>query len=227
VALCETAVLEFAPQPKAHMKILVLGATGGTGREIVREAGAKGHSVVALVRSKARAQDLAGADLVEGDARDAATLARALDGCSGVISALGTPMSPFREVALLSTATRALVDAMARQGVRRLVCITGMGAGDSRGHGGFVFDRLIFPLFLRKVYADKDRQEDIVRSSGADWVLVRPTVLNDKPARGRVRALTDLSGQQGGTVARADVAKFVVDQLSDDQWLRRAPLITW
>lgn len=209
------------------MKVLVLGATGGTGREIVREAGAKGHSVVALVRSKARADGLAGAELVEGDARDEASLARALEGCSGVISALGTPMSPFREVTLLSTATRALVDAMKRRKVRRLVCITGMGAGDSRGHGGFVFDRVIFPLFLRKVYADKDRQEEIVRSSGAEWVLVRPTVLNDEPARGSARALTDLSGQRGGTIARADVAKFVVDQLTDDQWLRRAPLITW
>ena len=208
------------------MKVLVLGATGGTGREIVREAGARGHPVVALVRSKVRARGLDGAELVEGDARDEASLSRALRGCAAVISALGTPMSPFREVTLLSTATRALVDAMARQNVRRLVCITGMGAGDSRGHGGFVFDRLIFPLFLRKVYADKDRQEAIVRSSSAEWVLVRPTVLNDQPARGSVRAVTDLSGIHGGTIARADVARFVVDQLTDDQWLRRAPLIT-
>jgi uncharacterized protein YbjT (DUF2867 family) len=182
---------------------------------------------VALVRSKATVQGLAGADLVEGDARDAAALSRAIEGCSGVISSLGTPASPFREVTLLSTATRSLVDAMARQKVRRLVCITGLGAGDSRGHGGFVFDRLIFPLLLRKVYADKDRQEAIVRSSGAEWVLVRPTVLNDKPARGSVRALTDLSDVHGGTIARADVAKFVVDQLTDDRWLRSAPLITW
>jgi uncharacterized protein YbjT (DUF2867 family) len=82
-------------------------------------------------------------------------------------------------------------------------------------------------MFLRNVYADKDRQEDIVRSSGTDWVLVRPTVLNDQPARGSVRAMTDLSGLRGGTIARADVARFVVDQLTDDQWLRRAPLITW
>ncbi len=209
------------------MRVLVLGATGGTGREIVRQARESGHSVVALVRSKAKAQGLAGADLVEGDARDRDSLSRALEGCSGVISSLGTPASPFREVTLLSTATRALVEAMAGQGVRRLVCITGLGAGDSRGHGGFVFDRLIFPLLLRNVYADKDRQEAIVRSSGAEWVLVRPTVLNDKPARGRVRAMTDLSGVHGGTIARADVAKFVVDQLTDDQWLRSAPLITW
>jgi uncharacterized protein YbjT (DUF2867 family) len=209
------------------MKVLVLGAAGGTGREIVREAGAQGHSVVALVRSKAKATDLAGAELVEGDARDEQALSRALENCSGVISSLGTPVSPLREVTLLSTATRALVMAMERRNVRRLVCITGLGAGDSRGHGGFLFDRLFFPLLLRKVYADKDRQEDAVRASKLDWVLVRPVVLTDKPARGTVRAETDLSGIHGGTVARGDVAKFVVQQLTDDTWLRRAPLITW
>jgi uncharacterized protein YbjT (DUF2867 family) len=209
------------------MRVLVLGATGGTGREIVREAGAQGYSVVALVRSRTKATDLAGAELVEGDARDEQALSRALDGCSGVISSLGTPMSPFREVTLLSVATRALVKAMESGNVRRLVCITGLGAGDSRGHGGFLFDILFFPLLLRKVYEDKNRQEDVVRASKLDWVLVRPTVLNDKPARGTVQAQTDLSHIRGGTVSRSDVAKFVVQQLTDDTWLRRAPLITW
>src|ERR1700682_1185410 len=97
------------------MKILVLGATGGTGREIVREALAKGHSVVALVRSRAKAQDLGGVQLVEGDARDEESLVRALDGCSAVISSIGTPVSPFSEVTLLSTATHALVREMQRQ----------------------------------------------------------------------------------------------------------------
>jgi uncharacterized protein YbjT (DUF2867 family) len=209
------------------MRVLLLGATGGTGREIVREAGAQGHSVVALVRSRTNATGLAGAELVEGDARDEQALSRALEGCSGVISSLGTPMSPFREVTLLSVATRALVTAMESRNVRRLVCITGLGAGDSRGHGGFLFDNLFFPLLLRKVYEDKNRQEDIVRASKLDWVLVRPVVLNDKPARGTVRAQTDLSGIHGGAVSRSDVAKFAVQQLTDDTWLRRAPLITW
>jgi uncharacterized protein YbjT (DUF2867 family) len=99
------------------MRVLLLGATGGTGREIVPEAGAQGHSVVALVRSRTKATGLAGAELVEGDARDEQALSRALEGCSGVISSLGTPMSPFREVTLLSVATRALVTAMESRNV--------------------------------------------------------------------------------------------------------------
>jgi hypothetical protein len=116
---------------------------------------------------------------------------------------------------------------MKAEQVSRLVCITGIGAGDSAGHGGFLFDNLIFPLLLRKVYADKDRQETIVRDSGLDWVLVRPSVLTDKPSRDTIRALTDLSDFHGGTISREDVARFVLDQLRADAWLHRSPLITW
>lgn len=83
------------------------------------------------------------------------------------------------------------------------------------------------PLMLRKVYEDKNRQEDAIRASTLDWTIVRPTVLNDKPARGDIKALTDLSFVHGGTIARADVAEFVVQQLAADTWLRKAPLITW
>jgi uncharacterized protein YbjT (DUF2867 family) len=208
------------------VKVLVLGATGGTGRAIVQQLRGLGHVPVALVRSTARAEAL-DAQLVTGDARDEAALDAALADCDAVISALGTPVSPFREVTLLSTVTRSLVAAMQRRRVRRLVVITGIGAGDSRGHGGFLFDRILMPLLLGKVYADKDRQEAIVAESGLDWVLVRPAVLNDQPARGNVRALLDLDGYRGGTIARADVAAFVVSQLGSDGFLRKRPLITW
>lgn len=208
-------------------KLLVLGATGGTGRLIVNQAVARGYDVTALVRSAEKATDLKGAKLVVGDARDEVALRQALKGRTAVVSALGTPASPFREVTLLSTATRALVSVMKAEHVSRMVCITGMGAGDSAGHGGFVFDRLIFPLLLRRVYADKDRQEAIVRGSGLDWTLVRPSVLNDKPGRNTLQAITDLSGFHGGTIAREDVAGFVLDQLCSDAWRHRAPLITW
>jgi len=205
-------------------KILVLGATGGTGRLIVGQALERGQEVTALVRSPEKASRLKGAKLIVGDVRDENVLREALKGQDAVVSALGTPASP---VTLLSTATRALVRAMKAEHVSRLVCITGIGAGDSAGHGGFLFNNVIFPLLLKKVYADKNRQETIVRDSGLDWILVRPSVLNDKPGRGPVRALTDLSDFHGGGISRADVAAFVLDQLHAEAWLHRSPLITW
>ena len=207
------------------MKVLVLGATGGTGRLIVSDAIAKGHSVVALVRSKAGA-DLPGAELIEGDARDESTLRRALDGREAVLSALGAGMG-FRKVSLLTEASCALILAMQHSGVRRLVCISALGVGDSRGHGGFVFDRIFRPLLLSENYKDKGRQEAAIRASSLDWVIVRPAMLTDDPARGSVRAVVDLTTINGGKIARADVARFVVDQLTTDTWLRRTPVILW
>ena len=208
-------------------KILVLGATGGTGQLIIRQALAKGYDVTALVRSPEKGAGLTGVKLAIGDARDEAALRQAIRGQDAVVSALGTPPSPFKEVTLLSTATRAVVNAMQAEGVSRLVAITGIGAGDSAGHGGFAFDHLILPLLLRHVYADKNRQEANIRQSGLDWTLVRPAVLNDKPGKGAPRALEDLSQFHGGTIARADVAAFIVDELESSKWLKRSPLITW
>lgn len=210
------------------MRVLLIGATGGTGQAVVREALAKGHTVTALVRSQTKARSLLpGATLVEGDARDEAVLTRAVDGCEAVISALGTrKIRLVRTVTVHSDAARALVGAMRQRGVRRLVCITGLGAGDSAGHGGFTYDRLIKPVLLRTIYQDKDRQEAIIRASGLDWIIVRPSVLTDKPATGDVRAMVDLHGFHGGTISRADVAAFVVAQTGSDEWLGKTPLIT-
>jgi putative NADH-flavin reductase len=205
------------------MKILILGATGATGQLIVRDATASGHHVVALVRAKA-SSDLPGAEVIEGDVRDEETLARALNGCDAVVSALGTGMG-LREVDLLTVATRGLVAAMARTGVRRLVCISALGVGDSHNHGGFFFDRLFQPLLLGPAYKDKERQEAAIRASSLDWVIVRPAMLTNSAARGRIRATIDLAGVNGGKIARADVAQFVLEQLTTDSWLRQSPVI--
>ncbi|MBW6424197.1 SDR family oxidoreductase [Rhizobium sp. XQZ8] len=213
--------------PTVAPKILILGATGPTGRHLVSQAVSRGHDVTVLVRSPEKTADLKGAKLVVGDARDEKALIQALKGRDAVISAIGTPASPFSEVTLLSNATRSLVTAMKAEKVTRLIAITGLGAGDSAGHGGFVFDKLIFPLLLRKVYADKNRQEAIIRDSDLDWTIVRPSVLNNKPGRDTIRALTDLSHFHGGTISRQDVAKFVLDQVGNDTWQHRSPLISW
>ena len=211
----------------ASPKIVILGATGPTGRHIVAQAVARGYDVTVLVRSPEKAAELKGAKIVVGDARDEKALRQTIKGRDAVISALGTPASPFREVTLLSTATRALVNAMKAEQISRLIAVTGLGAGDSKGHGGFLFDNLIYPLLLRKVYADKNRQEAIVKGSDLDWTIVRPSILNNKQEHKPVRALTDLSDVHGGTISRKDVATFLLDQVTSSTWLKKTPFITW
>ena len=179
-----------------------------------------------LVRSPEKAPALTGVKIVIGDARDEKALLQAIKGRDAVISALGTPASPFREVTLLSTATRALIKAMKAEQVSRLIAITGIGTGDSAGHGGFLFEKVIFPLILRNVYADKNRQKAIIMGSGVDWTIIRPSILTDKPGGKTIRALTDLSNFDGGSISRADVATFILDQVNSDAWLHKSPLIT-
>jgi len=115
---------------------------------------------------------------------------------------------------------------MQHHNVKRLVCITGIGAGNSKGHGGFLYNKLILPLVLKRIYDDKDRQEAEIRSSNLDWIIVRPGFLTNEPAKGSYRVLTDLTGVTAAQISRADVAAFVLQQLTDDRYLHQTPLIS-
>jgi hypothetical protein len=109
--------------------------------------------------------------------------------------------------------------------VKRLIAVTGLGAGDSRGHGGLLYDAVVFPLLLKRVYDDKDVQEWIIRSSGLDWTIVRPGLLADGPATGQYRVLTAPNDWRFGTISRADVADFLVRQIDDRSLMGTTPLL--
>ncbi len=207
--------------------VLVIGASRGIGLETVRALLAAGISVRALAR---RARDSAIADArlakLDGDALDRATIDRALAGVDAVIQSLGvafTPEAVLKGTTLFSKATRVLVDAMRARGVRRLVVVTGFGAGDSRGHGDFLYDAVMFPLLLKRVYDDKDVAEQIVRASGLEWTIVRPATLTNGPATGRYQVLIEPDSWRAGTVSRADVADFLAKQVGDAAFLGKTP----
>jgi putative NADH-flavin reductase len=213
------------------MKLLIIGATGATGRELVNQALAQGHEVTALVRNAARAAFDPSVKIAVGDVLDAASLKAALIGQETVISSLGSAASgPFKEVTMLSEGTRNLIAAMKATGVDRLICITGFGAGESKRHLPWVAKWLIQPLALRGVYRDKTRQENLVRASGLDWTLVRPNILANGAAKGiqHVRAFAALTGTHVGmaTIRRADVAAFCLRELTDRRFRHMAPVIT-
>ena len=212
------------------MKLLIIGATGPTGRQIVDQALAQGHTVTALVRDPAKASFAPPVTKAVGDVLNAASLTKAVVGQEAVICALGSgPTGPFKEMTLLSEGTRHLVTAMQETGTPRLVCITGIGAGDSKGHGPWYYNWLIQPLVLRGVYHDKDRQEALVRGSELDWTLVRPGILTNAAAKGvtAVRACTDPTGFRAGSISRADVAAWCLREVADGQYRRQAPILTW
>ena len=210
-------------------KLLIIGASRGIGLETVRAALRSGHRVRALARSAASIpiQD-ANLDTVSGDALNRDTIRDALQDFDVVIQTLGVNFAPkliFAGTTLFSDSTRILVDAMKVAGVKRLIAVTGLGAGDSRGHGGLIYDAVVFPLLLKRVYDDKDVQEWIVRSSGLDWTIVRPGLLTNRPATGRYRVLTASKDWQFGVISRADVADFLVQQINDRTLIGTTPLL--
>lgn len=208
------------------MKVLIIGATGGTGRQLVEQALAVGHDVTALVRNPARIRVRhERLRVVQGDILDFDSVDRAVAGQEAVLSSLGTK-SVFKPVKIFSEGTSNLLRAMAKHDVRRLICITGIGAGDSRGHGGFFYDKIILPIVLQRNYRDKDKQEEFIRKSDRDWIIVRPGFLTNGPPKGNYSVLTDLTGVTVGRISRADVAAFMLAQLTSDRYLRQTPLLS-
>src|SRR5215211_5074940 len=207
------------------MKVLIIGATGATGKILMREALEQGYDVTALARNpSAVASEDHRLRVVEGNALDASSLEAAVADQDAVLSALGTrsarPTTPFSE------STHNLIGAMDEHGVRRLVCITGIGVGDSKGHVGFLYDRIIRPFVVKNIYDDKERQEEAIKQSDLDWVIVRPARLTDEPAKGEYKVF--LGGSyKAKTISRAHVADFMLAQLTDDTYVGEMPVISY
>jgi putative NADH-flavin reductase len=210
-------------------KVLIIGASRGIGLETVKAALLAGHNVRALARSAARIPiQNPSLEKVPGNALDSSKIRSALEGVDVVIETLGVDIAPrsiFERTTLFSQSTRILVDAMKAAGVKRLIAVTGLGAGDSRGHGGLLYDAVVFPLFLKRVYDDKDVQEWIIRSSGLDWTIVRPGLLSNRSATGQYRILTTPKDWRFGVISRADVADFMVRQVDDLALIGATPLL--
>ena len=210
-------------------KVLVIGASRGIGLETVKAALLGGHSVCALARSAASIPiQNAALDKVSGNALDSDTIRNALKDVNVVVQTVGVDISPraiFEPTTLFSQSTRILVDAMKAGGINRLIAVTGLGAGDSRGHGGLLYDGVVFPLLLKRVYDDKDVQEWIIKSSGLDWTIVRPGLLTNRLATGQYRVLTAPNDWRFGTISRADIADFIVRQVDDRALIGTTPLL--
>jgi putative NADH-flavin reductase len=203
------------------MKLLVFGATGGTGREIVAQALEQGHAVTAFVRNPAaittKHERLR---LAQGDVLDYPSVEAAVQGQDAVLSALG--VRKLRKNTILSDGTKKIIRAMDQHGVKRFVCDSSLGVGDSKGQLGWVFNVFLIPLLLRNVFRDKEVQEQYVKQSNLDWIIVRPGAFIDGPRTGVYRSgFSSTDRTIRGKISRTDVADFMLKQLSDDTYLRK------
>lgn len=209
------------------MKITVIGATRGIGLALTQLALDRGHEVTVLLRDPARMTlSHPKLRLVTGDVRNQASIEAALAGQDAVCTCIGVPPSR-KPIDTFSQGARNVLAALPKTPGMKFVAVTGIGAGDSRGHGGFFYDKLLLPLLLQAMYDDKDREEALIKSSSADWMIVRPGMLTNGKHTGQYRVLTDMNGVTAGKISRADVADFILAQLAHPTCFKQTPLVTY
>jgi putative NADH-flavin reductase len=209
------------------MKLVIFGATGTVGRQVVEQALEQGHTVIAFARNLTKL-DIQHPHLgfAQGDVMDASAVEQAIRGQDAVVCVLGAGKQ--LKSTIRSEGTRQIIQAMEKVGIRRLICLSTLGTGDSWGNLDFYWKYVMFGFILRQVFADHERQEALVRNSNLDWTIVRPGALTDGPLTGQYRHSFPSSDRNIALqVSRADVADFILKQLSDQSSLHQTPSLSY
>jgi uncharacterized protein YbjT (DUF2867 family) len=206
------------------MKILIIGASQGTGAEAAKNALERGHAVTAFARSPQKlVLEHAQLTRVQGDFHQADSVAKAMPGHDAVIiTASAVKLKAFKENPnYFSQGTRYTIEAMKQHGVKRLSVLSALGAGESRKLMGWFLDKVMVSWLLEIPYRDHERQERMVMDSGLDWVIARPGRLTNGPARKSYVTEVEVKPIPK-SISRADVADFLVRAATEDRWLQRA-----
>src|SRR5207244_1020340 len=211
-----------------RLRILVIGATGGTGRELVRQALEQGHQVTAFVRKPKKMKlEHPNLRIAQGNVLDYASIESAMRGQSAVVCALGTKRF-FYPNRVASNGTANILRAMKGCDVPRLICESSLGIGNSVGRLGLIYTLFVVPVILPFIFYDKVRQEKLIEESETDWVIVRPAVLTNAPARGKYRHGHNVGNYLWTSrIARADVADFMLKCLTEDDYIGSAVGLAW
>jgi putative NADH-flavin reductase len=209
--------------------VLIIGASRGIGLETTKQGLEQGHRVRALSRHADKIPiNHPALEKTKADALNPHDMAQALEGVDVVIQCLGVDIGQAAgpmPIRLFSRSTKTLIEAMKHAGVRRLIAVTGYGAGDSRTRQSLP-ERIVSRGILGRAYDDKDRQELAIRHSGLDWVIVRPVILTPGPKTGRYQVLTHPDDWRPGIITRGDVADFLISLLDDHSFTGQTPLLT-
>lgn len=207
------------------MNILVFGSTGSIGTQLIHRGLAEGHQVTAFARDITRIPlKHESLNKVEGDVLDASCVDEVVPGHDAVIVVLGAGMKG----GIRSAGTLNIIHAMQRHDIKRLICQSTLGAGDSRGNLNFFWKFIMFGMLLKRAYVDHELQEHYVCASGLDWTIVRPGAFTDGAYTGEYRHGFS-SGDKSTLlkISRADVAEFLLKQLSDLRYLHKRPGLSY
>ncbi len=207
------------------MKIIVFGSTGTVGKHVIKQALDKGYEVTAFARNIAKITlNHERLHKVAGDVLDRASVGAAMPRHDAVLVVLGAG----RKGGVRSSGTQNIIKAMHAQGVKRLICQSSLGVGDSRDNLNFFWKYIMFGLLLRLAYADHELQEQYVRDSGLDWTIVRPGAFTDGEHTGKYRhGFSGIEKKIALKISRADVADFLLKQLVDMRYLHKSPGLSY
>lgn len=210
------------------MKLLVIGGTGKTGRELIKQGLDQGHIVTTLVRKPKKIKySHPNLFIVQGDVLIPGSLDNAFRGQDAVLSALGHKKFIIRTT-ILSRGTQNVISAMYRNGVDRFICITSLGINDSRFRLGVYYTLFTIPIILFFYFLDKSKQEKLIMESDLEWTIIRPGQLTN----GKKRTKYKHGLRQGHYVltkmiSRADVAHFMLHTLEKNSYLNKAVGVTY
>ena len=207
------------------MRLALLGGSGRIGSEVLSWALSAGHEVIALARDPASLPSAAGLTVIAGQATDPGAVAEVAAGADAVVSALGPRGA--KTPALLGNAGAAIVAAMDKAGVRRLVCVSAAGAFIEGDPDTGALIKFIVPRVFAKQFADVREMEYVVGASDLDWTLVRATRLVNSQQTGRYRVRPDFPPVGGRSIARSEVAHFIAAVLTDGTWVRARPALAY
>ena len=207
------------------MKVLVFGATGTTGRVVVERALELGYAVTAFVRNPAKVESKhANLTVFQGDAMDPASVEKAVQGHDAVLCSLGAGLKGK----VRSEGTRNIIRAMEKAKIRRFICQSTLGIGDSWDNLNFLWKYIMFRGLLRQAYADHVTQEDHVKQSRLDWTIVRPGAFTDGNLTGEYHhGFPGTDKTKKLKISRADVADFMLKQLTDNTYLHKTPGLSY
>ena len=201
------------------MNVLIFGANGKTGKLVVEKALIAGHTVTAFLRTPA---EIPNVRVVTGDASNPAAVRAAVTGQQAVVDTIGGK-TPWKSTMLEQTAARNIIAAMQAVSARRIIVVSMMGLGSSRPQAPFWYSSLLMATFLHGSTADKAAMEAVIMASDLDYTIVRPPILTETSATGSI--LTPTPPTKAHKITRADLAQFLVDQITGTQYLKQAVVV--
>jgi putative NADH-flavin reductase len=207
------------------MKLVIFGSTGSIGHQLVAQALEQGHTVTAFARNPAKIEiEHVNLTAVQGDVLDSESVKKAVDGQDAVLCSLGAGANGT----IRSEGTRNIVRAMEKAGISRFICLSTLGVGNSRANLNLFWKHIMFGLLLRRAYADHISQEDYIKESLLDWTIVRPGAFTDGNRTGVYRhGFPSTDKTIKGKISRADVADFMLKQLTDRMYLHETPGLSY